>query len=108
MGVTIDTFHANIEEGSVERAIDIVGPKLFHMHLSENTRGILGTGHIDFARIIAALKRAQYDGNLIVEGFGFDEREPSAPGYLWADQGVSPELLANSGYAFCRNLIEQR
>lgn len=107
IGVTIDTFHANIEEGSLEKAIEITGPKLLHVHLSENTRGLLGTGHIDFGRIVAALKRAQYKANVIVEGFGFDERERNAPGYLWADQDVSPEFLAQSGYAFCQNLIGQ-
>ena len=44
IGVTVDTFHANIEEKSTPAAIELLGPHLKHLHLSENDRGLLGMG----------------------------------------------------------------
>lgn len=95
IGVTIDTFHANIEERGIPKAIELLGPYLKHTHASENDRGVLGRGHIDFREIIAALRKIGYDGYLMVEGFGFSKDEPFGPGVLWADKNVSPEQLAS-------------
>ena len=97
VGVTLDTFHANIEESSLAQAIADLGPHLKHMHMSENDRGPLGRGHIDFPAILEALEVLEYEGLLIVEGFGFDAAKPQAPGFLWADPTVTPEHLALSG-----------
>ena len=63
-------------------AITLLGASLKHMHLSENDRGLLGTGHIDFMGIIKALLRSEYDGYLMIEGFGYSADQPGAPGYL--------------------------
>ena len=95
IGVTIDTFHANIEERGIPQAIEELGPYLKHLHGSENDRGVLGEGHIDFPNIITALQRTGYDGYLMIEGFGFSPEEESGPGVLWADKHVSPEQLAS-------------
>jgi D-psicose/D-tagatose/L-ribulose 3-epimerase len=95
IGVTIDTFHANIEEQEIPTAIELLGPYLKHIHASENDRGVLGRGHIDFREIIAALRKIEYDGYLMVEGFGFSTDEQFGPGVLWADKSVSPEQLAS-------------
>lgn len=99
-GVTIDTFHANIEEKSLTGVIKELGSHLKHMHMSESDRGLLGEGHIDFAEICDALHSINYPGLLIIEGFGYDSIEKEAPGYLWADPTVSPEDLAQSGLQF--------
>jgi D-psicose/D-tagatose/L-ribulose 3-epimerase len=104
IGVTVDTFHANIEEKNTPAAIDALGPRLKHIHLSENDRGLLGTGHVDFAAIDAALRRNQYHGCLIVEGFGYCLDDPSSPGYLWANQTVTPRLLATESMAYLTRL----
>ena len=97
IGVTVDTFHANIEERDITEAVATLGPFLKHMHMSENDRGPLGRGHVDFQAILRALKAQEYQGILMVEGFGFDVSRPSAPGFLWADASVTPEDLALSG-----------
>jgi D-psicose/D-tagatose/L-ribulose 3-epimerase len=104
IGVTLDTFHANIEEKNVPAAIDYLGFHLKHMHISENDRGLVGTGHIDFPHCIAALNRIGYDGYLVVEGFGYSAEEPCAPGTLWADMSVSPEEIAANGLSYLRGL----
>jgi D-psicose/D-tagatose/L-ribulose 3-epimerase len=97
IGVTLDTFHANIEEKSVPAAINLLGFHLKHVHMSENDRGLVGTGHVDFAGCMKALNRIGYDGYLMIEGFGYTEGETTAPGTLWADMSVSPEDVAVKG-----------
>ena len=94
IGVTIDTFHANIEESSIPAAIRTLGPHLKHIHASENDRGPLGRGHVPFPEIMSALREIDYKGYLMIEGFGFDPSEQSAPGYLWAMPDVTPDILA--------------
>jgi len=106
VGVTVDTFHANIEEKSIPEAVELLGPHLRHIHASENDRGVLGEGHVDFAGIIGALERVGYDGYLMIEGFGYSAEERVSPGWLWADTGVSPEDLAQRGRAYLTVLQE--
>ncbi len=105
IGVTIDTFHANIEEKSVASAIRSLGPNLTHLHISENDRGLLGQGHVDFSAIVAALRDSGYEGYLMIEGFGYSEQEKDAPGHLWADLAVSPERLACEGLQYLRTIL---
>jgi D-psicose/D-tagatose/L-ribulose 3-epimerase len=105
IGVTIDTFHANIEEQNIADSIVSLGPHLKHVHASENDRGLLGTGHVDFHSIVAALKAIQYDSYLIIEGFGYAPSDESAPGCLWADVEVSPEDIAHKGAEYLARLV---
>jgi D-psicose/D-tagatose/L-ribulose 3-epimerase len=108
IGVTIDTFHANIEEKSIVEAIQSLGPHLMHLHMSENDRGLLGQGHVDFPGVVAALEDSGYQGYLMIEGFGYNEQEKSAPGYLWANVAVSPEELARKGLQYLRTFLSSR
>jgi D-psicose/D-tagatose/L-ribulose 3-epimerase len=105
VGVTIDTFHANIEEKKIEEAVSLLGPLLKHIHASENDRGILGEGHIDFAAIAAAAGRIGYDGYWMIEGFGYAPHEKNAPGFLWAAPDVSPEDLAVKSAHYLNRLL---
>ena len=105
VGVTIDTFHSNIEEKNIPNAIRQLGKHLRHMHLSENDRGLLGSGHIDFSEIVRALRDTGYSGYLMIEGFGYSASEPISPGYLWADQNVSPEELAFDGAKYLISIL---
>ena len=97
IGVTIDTFHANIEEKNIADAIRLTGRHLKHLHASENDRGPLGSGHVNFPEIIRALRETSYAGYLIIEGFGYSASESDSPGYLWADKKVSPQEMAFEG-----------
>jgi D-psicose/D-tagatose/L-ribulose 3-epimerase len=105
IGVTIDTFHANIEEKSISGAITLLGARLKHVHLSENDRGLLGSGHIDFMGIVKTLLLNEYDGYLMIEGFGYSADYPGSPGHLLADMSVSPEEIAIAGGTYVRNLL---
>jgi D-psicose/D-tagatose/L-ribulose 3-epimerase len=108
VGVTIDTFHANIEERNIASAVSSTGEKLKHVHASENDRGPLGRGHVDFQGIIAALKEIKYSGYLMIEGFGYSPDEKNGPGVLWADTAVSPEDLAASGAQLLKTILDKR
>lgn len=104
IGVTIDTFHANIEEKDISAAMRFLGTHLRHVHASENDRGPLGRGHIPFGEIIQSLQQIGYEGYLIIEGFGHDPREKHSPGYLWANVDVTPEQLALEGLQYLSRL----
>jgi D-psicose/D-tagatose/L-ribulose 3-epimerase len=106
VGVTIDTFHANIEEASIPAAVESLGSKLKHVHASENDRSLLGAGHVDFPGVVARLKETGYEGHLMIEGFGYSADEMDAPGTLWADMGVSPEGLALKGIEYLKGLLK--
>lgn len=106
IGVTIDTFHANIEEPNICAGLTSLGPWLKHVHISENDRGLLGTGHVDFPAIVASLKQSGYTGYLMIEGFGYSEEEKNGPGWLWAHEDVSPEDIAFKGARYLRNLLD--
>ena len=108
IGVTIDTFHANIEEQGISQALAELGAHLKHVHVSENDRGVIGAGHIDFQSILAILCANRYDGYLMIEGFGFSPEEQFGPGVLWADKSVSPEQLASSSAKYLRSLLIKR
>jgi D-psicose/D-tagatose/L-ribulose 3-epimerase len=106
-GVTIDTVHANIEERDIPEALTSISPRLKHVHASENDRGLLGKGHIDFPGIVAALKKIGYNGYLMIEGFGYSPQETNAPGALWADTSVSPEEIASTGAQFLNQILNE-
>jgi D-psicose/D-tagatose/L-ribulose 3-epimerase len=105
VGITIDTFHANIEEKNILDASLSAGQRLMHVHVSENDRGLLGSGHIDFPGIVSSLKKRGYEGFLMIEGFGYSRDETNLLGRLWADPSVSPEDIAFQGTEYLRNLL---
>jgi D-psicose/D-tagatose/L-ribulose 3-epimerase len=107
IGVTIDTFHANIEERSIPVAVRSLGTCLKHIHASENDRGLLGTGHVPFKEIVSALREIRYEGYLMIEGFGYDKKEKDSPGRLWAHKDVSPEDLAQDGFKYLTQLLQE-
>ncbi|ADV83099.1 sugar phosphate isomerase/epimerase family protein [Terriglobus saanensis] len=104
IGVTIDTFHANIEERSIAEAIRSLGSHLKHIHASENDRGPLGRGHVPFVEIVNTLEELQFDGFVMIEGFGYSLQEKSAPGYLWAYPNVSPEAFVSESVQFLKGI----
>jgi D-psicose/D-tagatose/L-ribulose 3-epimerase len=105
IGVLVDTFHANIEEKHIPRTIASLGPRLMHMHLSENDRGILGSGHVDFPAILHALKSVDYDGYLVIEGLGYLAPECNAPVFMWRRPDETPEEIAFQGAAYLRAML---
>jgi len=104
IGVTLDTFHANIEEKDIANAVTSLGPRLKHLHISENDRGLVGSGHVGFPSILASLRTIAYNGRLLIEGFGYSADEPDCLGALWGDLTVTPEDIAFQGAKYLRGL----
>ena len=50
-----DLFHMNIEEADLAASLRAAGPLLAHLHLADSSRLEPGTGHTDFAAVLAAL-----------------------------------------------------
>ncbi len=78
VGLILDTFHMNIEEPSIEESMRLVGPRLFHFHLSDSNRWHPGAGHIDFARVVRILADMGYDGFLSGEFMAKPDAETAA------------------------------
>lgn len=67
LGLLFDTFHANIEEVSLENAIRNAGDRLLHFHVADSNRWYPGAGHLDFAPVIHTLQSLGYDRYLSAE-----------------------------------------
>ncbi len=65
----LDTFHMNIEEDSLIKALHLCGKSLGHLHCSENNRKPPGHGSIPWAEIRPALDIIDYKGWLVMECF---------------------------------------
>lgn len=66
-GLLLDTFHVNIEEASLRRAVYTAAPRLWHVHLGDSNRRPPGKGHFPFGRFLRALSEAGYQGYLSAE-----------------------------------------
>jgi len=62
-----DLFHMNIEEVDIADALRQSGLHVGHVHFVDTNRRPVGTGHMDIAPIIAALKEINYQGYLSAE-----------------------------------------
>jgi len=82
LNVLLDTFHMNIEEDSMGKAIRKAGDRLGHLHIGENNRKPPGEANtIDWEEVFKALKEINYKGDIVMEPFinyggeiGFDTR----------------------------------
>jgi sugar phosphate isomerase/epimerase len=67
VGMTLDLFHANIEEPDIAASIRAAGARLWHVQVADTTRRGLGHGHLDLGAVVDALARIDYGGALVVE-----------------------------------------
>jgi D-psicose/D-tagatose/L-ribulose 3-epimerase len=98
-----DTFHANIEETDLGEAIKKIGDKLVHVQLSENNRGTLGEGHVDFENVIDALKVIDYKGVISVEAFS----TKLSAAHIWRQMFESEEQLTKDSFRYLKGLLSQ-
>lgn len=82
-GIMYDTFHSHIEEKDQPKAIDTLSGHINVLHVSENDRGIPGTGQIDFPKVMGAVKKTGFDGWVVVEAFGSGVPELAAATRIW-------------------------
>ena len=101
----MDTFHANIEEKSLGKAIEAAGANLVHLHANENDRGTPGTGHMAWSEIAAALKKVKFDGALVIESFSTEVKEIARAAAVWRPLAPTPDGLAKDGLVFLKKLM---
>lgn len=101
----MDTFHSNIEEKDMGAAWKKCGKALAHVHISENDRGVPGTGHVAWDEVFHALKAIRYDGWATIESFGTTVPEIATAASIWRSLFKSNEEVARKGYAFIRAMI---
>jgi len=65
--IHLDTFHMNLEESALVDAVRKAGRLLINMHVSDSNREAPGRGHIDFARLLGALRDMDDGGFLTLE-----------------------------------------
>ncbi len=105
--VHLDTFHANIEEKLPGDSIRAAGPRIGYVHISENDRGVPGTGHVAWDATFAALHAIGYDGWLTVESFGDALPNLAAATKIWRPLFDSPDQVATEGLAFMKRKVAQ-
>jgi D-psicose/D-tagatose/L-ribulose 3-epimerase len=101
-GYMFDTFHANIEEKDPPATFERYHGEINHFHVSENDRGVPGSGHVPFAAHFDALRRCGYDGWLTVESFGRALPELAGATRVWRDLFDDLDGLFSQSIAFIR------
>lgn len=104
--IHFDTFHANIEEQDPAASLKKFGRLVAHVHISENDRGIPGTGHNDWRGVLRTLKGLGYDGWLTIESFTKPEPALAAAAAIWRDLAPSGDDLALRGLRFIKSVAK--
>ena len=101
-GTLYDTFHANIEEKSVTKALAACAKTMNHVHISENDRSTPGAGNVRWDETFKNLKSLGYDGWLCIEAFGLALPSLAAATKIWRKMYQDEEQLARDGLAFMK------
>jgi len=101
----LDTFHLNIEEDDISRAIRLAGDQIGHFHCSENNRKMPGQGHIPWASVREALDAAGYRGWLTIESFVQPGEEVGPALSIWRPLGDDLDAEARAGADFVRREV---
>jgi D-psicose/D-tagatose/L-ribulose 3-epimerase len=102
IGVLLDSFHLNIEEKDVIAAIALAGDRLFHFHVSDNDRGVPGSGHVPWDGVREGLRAARYDGWIVAEMFVKAGTPAGADLNIWRDIEPDVTSAAAAALAFMR------
>jgi D-psicose/D-tagatose/L-ribulose 3-epimerase len=97
-----DSFHAHIEEKDQGEAIRSCATETIHVHVSENDRGVPGTGQVDWGSYFGALKETKYDGYLTIEAFGLALPALAAATRVWRKLFPDEMTVCRDGLAFIK------
>jgi D-psicose/D-tagatose/L-ribulose 3-epimerase len=97
-----DSFHANIEEKDQKAAILSCKNETIHVHVSENDRGVPGTGGVNWPSFWSGIKESGYDGYLTIEAFGRALPALAAATRVWRDLFPDAMGLCRDGIAFIK------
>ncbi|CAM4215233.1 sugar phosphate isomerase/epimerase [Zobellia roscoffensis] len=100
--VLLDGFHMTIEEKNIREAINLVGDKLIHVQVSENHRGIPGTGLTAWGDFKKGLDDINYKGALVIESFTPEIKELAGAVCIWKNLADSQDQFAVKGIDFLK------
>jgi D-psicose/D-tagatose/L-ribulose 3-epimerase len=103
----IDSFHMNIEESDLYSPVVTYGGLVGYVHVSENTRGYLGSGQVAFDQLFRALAQVGYAGPVTFETFSPHLLQPEFAGLLalWRPFYDDPDELGAHTVGFIRNKL---
>jgi D-psicose/D-tagatose/L-ribulose 3-epimerase len=102
-----DTYHMNIEEEGLYKPLVDCADVLGYMHMSENHRGLLGSGTVNWDEVFRGLVDANYKGPLVVKSFPAINPDLATAIKLWRPPTESSEFLAREGLKFLREHAEK-
>ena len=105
-GLLLDTFHMHIEEKDSAAAIAATAKagKFAHFHVSENDRGQAGSGQVRWPAVAEAVRKAKYDGWVVLESFSQTNQAIKTAVSCWRPFYSSPKKFMSGGLAFVRKL----
>lgn len=98
----LDTFHMNIEENNFYDPIINSGKMLKHLHVTESHRGMLGEGTVNWEEFFSALKKINFEGNLVLENFSSSIAGMQEKVSLWQTSPYNAQELAEGSLAFLK------
>ena len=107
-GMMYDTFHSNIEEKNLRKALRAGGDKLIHIHISENDRSTPGEGGVRWGKTFDTISGIGYDGWMVVEAFGLALPEIAAATKIWRRMFKDEMTLAQDALHFMHQQIAKR
>jgi D-psicose/D-tagatose/L-ribulose 3-epimerase len=102
-----DTYHMLYEEEGLYKPLVESADVLGYMHMSENHRGLLGTGTVNWDEVFRGLVDANYKGPMVVKSFPAVNPDLAAAIKLWRPPTQSSEFLARAGLKFLREHAEK-
>lgn len=106
MKIILDSFHMTIEEQDIHKAIQTAGNRLIHIQVSENHRGIPGTGLTPWNEFALGLKDINYSGAVVIESFTPEIPELAAAVNIWKKLADSQDEFASEGLKFLKKTFK--
>lgn len=107
LGVSLDSFHMNIEEVDFRRAVEQAGERLLHVQVSDSHRGIPGDGNSDWKGLREGLRSIGYEGKISIESFSPDSSSLAEAVCIWKRFASSQDAFAAKGLEFLKKWYAQ-
>lgn len=107
VGILLDTFHMNIEEESLPKAIVHAGAYLKGLHCGETDRKPVGMGRVPWKEIRKALDEIHFDGPVVEEPFVMSGGQVGQDISVWREVIEHPDLddLAKRSASYMRKVL---
>jgi D-psicose/D-tagatose/L-ribulose 3-epimerase len=106
-GIMLDSFHMSLEELNIKNAIEQAADHLIHMQVSENHRGVPGSGQTRWEDLKAGLENINYKGTVSIESFTPEIKELAGAVCIWRRFADDQDQFAIDGLRFLKELFGQ-